>query len=857
MSNQKTIILKHLDGADEETVTFVVSNDELSKYIKNKKTLARLCSKRIQTQFDPENVTILRKSKKSKKYVKLECEEDFKCLARSLQVKNLLKLAIKKNVENIEMQSPQSTKRRKSDDSARNLTKSLFLEFGETVLQTAFEHFKDVVASTEETLKQANTDASTSTELATAQAQAQASSHTSTQAEASASAPSNAVIHPEATCDSCNPSTFNPIIGTRYKCLVCSDFDLCSECESKKVEVAGHTKYHPMAKIETPQTYQAYGFSFSGCPRRNNNPSFGPLHSMNSNHFSHPSRPPHPPHPPRPLHPFYSHHQHHQHYPSSSHSSFHSGGIPADQSGQHSTSKQQGNDIVYDIPLGSCSLANRDKLEGILRNGNIDDFFHNIDSYIEDSRRYNDLISSMKSGEDSEEKYACLLSLVEQSNLSLSSPPQEDVDNAEVVDEVVNKVAEGELEGGSELELNLTTAAEGHILIETTKTFPRCMSLKLTNSSSYTICGSTLEFEFFNELNNVCICVPSPHDLLPGQTKSFNLRFGNEDPEFPATTDSRIRIPTADPNIFMEGVFSQETSTLLPVTKESTHVVTTKKREVLNDSQVLVSLYIRAKGLAQIVITNYSETEIDCSDLKFEIINCFQQSICNLLVHKRHAILPGRTSRFNISLSSAHLKYPFKLIMKNDDIEGVCDLSLKNLTGRFKFNGESSVSAEKKNSSSEREESPETETDIEINEVHDNDKDDAENLQIKEKEKEKDKEEEVEVSRCFDNAKDGYSISKSVEELRLGQARSRSPGSIQSMVLPTLPRESTSSHSTLSAPKSLSNSEYIDANSTLIEANDDMVVIADEPDYDIISTDTGEDFGSDYEVLSPVTSNNQ
>lgn len=36
--------------------------------------------------------------------------------------------------------------------------------------------------------------------------------------------------HPCIRCDKC--SKF-PIIGTRYKCLVCFDYDHCEECESK------------------------------------------------------------------------------------------------------------------------------------------------------------------------------------------------------------------------------------------------------------------------------------------------------------------------------------------------------------------------------------------------------------------------------------------------------------------------------------------------------------------------------------------------------------------------------------------------------------------------------------------------
>lgn len=42
------------------------------------------------------------------------------------------------------------------------------------------------------------------------------------------------------TCDGCKK---NPIVGRRYKCLVCPDYDLCEECERN--EIHGH----PMMRL--------------------------------------------------------------------------------------------------------------------------------------------------------------------------------------------------------------------------------------------------------------------------------------------------------------------------------------------------------------------------------------------------------------------------------------------------------------------------------------------------------------------------------------------------------------------------------------------------------------------------------
>jgi hypothetical protein len=51
--------------------------------------------------------------------------------------------------------------------------------------------------------------------------------------------------HVGVICDGCNRS---PIIGIRYKCLECFDYDLCESCADRQLI---HT-HHVMAKIRTP-----------------------------------------------------------------------------------------------------------------------------------------------------------------------------------------------------------------------------------------------------------------------------------------------------------------------------------------------------------------------------------------------------------------------------------------------------------------------------------------------------------------------------------------------------------------------------------------------------------------------------
>jgi len=59
---------------------------------------------------------------------------------------------------------------------------------------------------------------------------------------------SNQSVHINVTCDGCN--TF-PIIGTRFKCLDCSDYDLCQPCESS--ESSDHPSDHAMMQYKNPK----------------------------------------------------------------------------------------------------------------------------------------------------------------------------------------------------------------------------------------------------------------------------------------------------------------------------------------------------------------------------------------------------------------------------------------------------------------------------------------------------------------------------------------------------------------------------------------------------------------------------
>ena len=51
-------------------------------------------------------------------------------------------------------------------------------------------------------------------------------------------------VHKAVICDGCG---MKPLVGTRYKCTVCRNFDLCENCEKKN----NHS--HPLLKIRKPE----------------------------------------------------------------------------------------------------------------------------------------------------------------------------------------------------------------------------------------------------------------------------------------------------------------------------------------------------------------------------------------------------------------------------------------------------------------------------------------------------------------------------------------------------------------------------------------------------------------------------
>jgi len=71
--------------------------------------------------------------------------------------------------------------------------------------------------------------------------------------------PKNETVHNGFTCNEC--AVF-PIIGERYRCTICYDYDLCSKCE----EILGEAHKHPFVKYRT-NDHRGANF-LPRCPRR-------------------------------------------------------------------------------------------------------------------------------------------------------------------------------------------------------------------------------------------------------------------------------------------------------------------------------------------------------------------------------------------------------------------------------------------------------------------------------------------------------------------------------------------------------------------------------------------------------------
>jgi hypothetical protein len=497
------------------------------------------------------------------------------------------------------------------------------------------------------------------------------------------------------------------------------------------------------------------------------------------------------------------------------------------------------NDIVYDIPLANCTVETKRKLEHLINDRGIDGFIKNVDKYVSNSEKYEELcklatFALSPSDVDNEDLKFVILKSILQSALGEKSetekdekvedepnkPANEDVDmeQSELLKEEVEEKAEQvqslesedtaedvdqqlsnlEVEDSKETIFDAKTNEvpnqdkDEHVLIKA-KSFnmnSKILSIMLVNNSKRVINGGNFSFEFFNGSRTIALNVKNAANIKPGQARYYNLAGLMKD--INQVSNWNVRIITGE--FTLSGLFLKEAESKLSILRRVQPAQIEDKCSdsalvLSNDDKVNVTLIPKSSSLTQVIITNNSQKTIDCSNLKLEVINCLGNSVVTVLIRKRQGILPGKHSKFNIGLVNTHMKYPFKLVMNNDHNIGEVVLSLNNLSGDFKFE---KISHDVDTSGTES--------------IHENDN----------------------------------------EEISLSLS-----ASTRSIVLPILPKET--------AGDSFQSSEYIDAetsihNSSPANAANADIVDEDE-DYGVISVDEDEELGSDYEMLSPTVSN--
>lgn len=198
---------------------FVIDQTTLMEYSDKKSLVAYLCSK-IGAQYSP-SIKLKRKSKKGKGYVLLETEEDFKALCRSLKVKNHVRLLM------IDTSSEWSTLFFNGLNKDRKVID--FSAVSDTLFEAISSNFRAILADMPASGKASRMEPKK---------------------------PEDELVHEAVACDNCSKTEFIPIKGTRYKCLVCPNYDLCLTCEYEqnkgKVADGLHSYLHPLAKIVTP-----------------------------------------------------------------------------------------------------------------------------------------------------------------------------------------------------------------------------------------------------------------------------------------------------------------------------------------------------------------------------------------------------------------------------------------------------------------------------------------------------------------------------------------------------------------------------------------------------------------------------
>jgi hypothetical protein len=222
----------------EERMAAAKKEEELkalrvNKLIEEQKLKERRMEERKRMEEEKER---LRKEAEEKDKQKKELEEKQKreeqIKARMEEIKQKLQKEQDKKEENRQKLIKQEQEKKKEE----NIYESNF-EFSQALSKVISENME---AAREEILKKTLKEASVIVDKIKKQSMRESYMQLNSQLSVSN------VEHPNVTCDGCG---IKPIIGNRYKCTVCNDFDYCEACEEKNSEA----HKHPFLKIRKPE----------------------------------------------------------------------------------------------------------------------------------------------------------------------------------------------------------------------------------------------------------------------------------------------------------------------------------------------------------------------------------------------------------------------------------------------------------------------------------------------------------------------------------------------------------------------------------------------------------------------------
>lgn len=173
---------------------------------------------------------IERKSKRHKKFVPLEYADDFKELLRSLRVKKHLKLVVYLKDD---LAVPSENPLTEAIDQIKKISSEL-------QKSELWELLKSLTLK----IDSGGSDLNATVPNASINSPAQ-----------------DKVLHHHILCDSCHPhDDGEEILGTRYKCMDCENFDLCEKCYLSKTSIFKHLPSHVMLAVPNPVNNDNFRF---------------------------------------------------------------------------------------------------------------------------------------------------------------------------------------------------------------------------------------------------------------------------------------------------------------------------------------------------------------------------------------------------------------------------------------------------------------------------------------------------------------------------------------------------------------------------------------------------------------------